>query len=138
MPAHVPRFHPFSERPGCCEMTKDVLNWSDTTCLIVYLMLCTTILCCYLINECVSRTFLHYVTLTVHVDPYNLLVCEELIRNTGCLTGPYVCLLCTFERLVARLLGITLIHMYNDKHQCYHKHTSYALSTAAVIRIGKQ
>jgi hypothetical protein len=31
-------------RVECCEMTKDTLNWSDTACLIVYLMLCTTIL----------------------------------------------------------------------------------------------
>jgi hypothetical protein len=29
---------------NCCEMTKNTLNWSDTTCLIFYLMLCTTIL----------------------------------------------------------------------------------------------
>jgi hypothetical protein len=34
---------------------KNTLNWSDTTCLIVYLMLCTTLLYCCLANECVSR-----------------------------------------------------------------------------------
>jgi hypothetical protein len=39
----------------CCGMTKDTLNWSDTTCLVVYLMLCTTLLYCCFINECVPR-----------------------------------------------------------------------------------
>jgi hypothetical protein len=41
--------------PWCCEMTKDTLNWSDTTCLVIYLMLCTTLLYCCLVNECVPR-----------------------------------------------------------------------------------
>jgi hypothetical protein len=31
-------------RSNCCEMTKNTVNWSDTTCLIFYLMLCTTVL----------------------------------------------------------------------------------------------
>jgi hypothetical protein len=41
----------------CCEMTKNTANWSDTTCFIVYLMLCTTLLYYCLINECVPRRF---------------------------------------------------------------------------------
>jgi hypothetical protein len=28
-------------RSLCCEMTKDTLNWSDTTCLIFYLLVRT-------------------------------------------------------------------------------------------------
>jgi hypothetical protein len=51
------------------EMTKDTLKWSDTTCLIAYMMLYTTLLCYCLIDECVSRTFLHHVTLQVHMNP---------------------------------------------------------------------
>jgi hypothetical protein len=37
------------------KMTKNTLNWSDTTCLFVYLMICTTLLYCCLVNECVPR-----------------------------------------------------------------------------------
>jgi hypothetical protein len=52
-----------------CEITKETLNWSDTTCLIVYLMLCTTLIYLCLVNECISRTFLHHVTSRVYVGP---------------------------------------------------------------------
>jgi hypothetical protein len=32
----------------CCEMTKDTLNWSDTTCLIFYLLV-RTVQCIYIL-----------------------------------------------------------------------------------------